>query len=94
MCRSIKTLRSSEPASAQEIEAAALQFVRKISGMRKPSQRSETAFNDAVQDITAVSQRMLDTMGLTRMIARAKEGSDELSAAAMVPRATRLRTRV
>ena len=62
MCRSIKVLRNAEPTSSQEIEAAALQFVRKISGMRKPSRRNEDAFIDAVRDITAVSQRMLATM--------------------------------
>ena len=62
MCRSIKVLRSPEPTSSQEIEAAALQFVRKISGMRKPSRRNEEAFIDAVRDITTVSQRMLDAM--------------------------------
>ena len=71
MCRSIKVLRNVEPTSAQEIEAAALQFVRKISGMRKPSHRNEEAFIDAVRDITAVSQRMLDTMGLRETVSRA-----------------------
>lgn len=69
MCRSIKTLRNSEPASAEEIEAAALQFVRKISGMRKPPRLNEEAFASAVLDITAVSQRMLDTMGVRAAVA-------------------------
>jgi len=64
MCRSIKVLRNTEASSPEEIEAAALQFVRKISGMRKPSRRNEEAFLDAVHDITAVSQRMLETMDL------------------------------
>jgi hypothetical protein len=72
MCRSIKTLRGSEAASPDEIEAAALQFVRKISGMRKPSRVNEEAFLLAVQDITAVSQRMLDTMGLRNQLAAAR----------------------
>ena len=71
MCRSIKVLRNVEPTSPREIEAAALQFVRKISGMRKPSRRNEEAFIDAVRDITAVSQRMLDTMGLRETVSRA-----------------------
>ena len=66
MCRSIKVLRNAEPTPLGEIEAAALQFVRKISGMRKPSRRNEEAFIDAVRDITAVSQRMLDTMDSKR----------------------------
>jgi hypothetical protein len=65
MCRSIKTLRGSEAASSQDIEAAALQFVRKISGMRKPSLRNEAAFNSAVAEITAASQRMLDGLTFT-----------------------------
>jgi hypothetical protein len=69
MCRSIKTLRTTEAASPDEIEAAALQFVRKISGMRKPSRLNEEAFAHAVQDITAVSQRMLDTMGVRTLVA-------------------------
>ncbi len=60
MCRSIKTLRSGDtPASEPEIEAAALQFVRKISGYRKPSMKNEAAFNAAVREISAVSERLL-----------------------------------
>ncbi|HLF79144.1 MAG TPA: DUF2277 domain-containing protein [Dehalococcoidia bacterium] len=72
MCRSIKTLRSAEAASQEEIEAAALQFVRKISGMRAPSRANAEAFVIAVQDITAASQRMLETMGLKRAPVEAK----------------------
>jgi hypothetical protein len=71
MCRSIKTLRSYEPATQEEIEAAALQFVRKISGMRSPSRVNTEAFEMAVQDITNASQRMLETMGLRRQPANA-----------------------
>ena len=53
MCRSIKLLRNgSQPATPDEIEAAALQFVRKVSGYRKPSQKNEVAFDAAVQEIT------------------------------------------
>ena len=63
MCRSIKTLRDAEPpATAEDIEAAALQFVRKISGYRKPAQRNQEQFDQAVADITAVSQRLLGTL--------------------------------
>jgi hypothetical protein len=66
MCRSIKTLRTgAEIATQEEMEAAALQFVRKISGFRHPTARHEEAFNDAVQDITAISQRLLNTMSAT-----------------------------
>jgi hypothetical protein len=63
MCRSIKTLRRSDStATAEEIEAAALQFVRKISGFRQPSRRHEASFNLAVDEITAASERLLDAM--------------------------------
>jgi hypothetical protein len=61
MCRSIKTLRSGATAATpEEIEAAALQFVRKISGFRKPTSRHEEAFDAAVAEITAASERLLE----------------------------------
>ncbi len=61
MCRSIKILRSIEPpATAEDVAAAALQFVRKISGYRKPSRANQEVFDAAVADIAAVSQQMLD----------------------------------
>lgn len=63
MCRSIKTLRSSEKAAAEEeVRAAALQFVRKISGYRSPSRANEEAFNAAVDDITEASRRLLSSL--------------------------------
>jgi hypothetical protein len=63
MCRSIKVLRDFEnPPSEEEIEAAALQFVRKISGYRKPSKRNEDAFGAAVDEITRSSRRLLETL--------------------------------
>ena len=66
MCRSIKTLRSGTTvATTEEVEAAALQFVRKISGFRKPTSRHEEAFNAAVQEIAKVSERLLDTLSAT-----------------------------
>lgn len=61
MCRSIKQLRRSEgPASDEEIEAAALQFVRKVSGYRKPSRVNQEIFDKAVTEIAASTRRMLD----------------------------------
>ncbi len=61
MCRSIKTLRRrDEPATAREIEEAALQFVRKISGYRVPSQKNAEAFETAVRDVATASRRLLD----------------------------------
>jgi hypothetical protein len=64
MCRSIKTLRrADEPATDDEIAAAALQFVRKVSGYRKPSRANEEAFEEAVGEISAASRRLLDSLG-------------------------------
>lgn len=68
MCRSIKRLRVSEgpAASEDEIREAALQFVRKISGYRVPSQRNRVAFDQAVQDIARVSGELLDALVTNR----------------------------
>ena len=63
MCRSIKTLRSKEgPATDEEIQAAALQFVRKVSGYRAPSNANEDAFNEAVQEIALSSRKLLESL--------------------------------
>ena len=63
MCRSIKTLRRpGEPATDEELHAAALQFVRKISGYRKPSRANEQAFNRAVDEIALTSRALLETL--------------------------------
>jgi hypothetical protein len=63
MCRSIKTLRRpDETATEEEIRAAALQFVRKVSGYRAPSRKNEEAFNAAVDEIAEASRRMLDAV--------------------------------
>jgi hypothetical protein len=60
MCRSIKTLRGAEPpTSADDIQAAALQYVRKVSGYRQPAQRNRAAFEAAVAEISAVTGRLL-----------------------------------
>ena len=60
MCRSIKTLYNVEPAASEdEVRAAALQFVRKLSGYRKPSRANEEAFEIAVDEIAAISWRLL-----------------------------------
>lgn len=64
MCRSIKTLRrAGEPATAEEVRAAALQFVRKVSGYQVPSHANREAFDAAVEEITASSQRLLGVVG-------------------------------
>jgi hypothetical protein len=63
MCRNIKTLHNFEPpASHEEIHDAALQFVRKLSGSTKPSKANEAAFMRAVEEITAASTRLLDSL--------------------------------
>jgi hypothetical protein len=63
MCRSIKTLRrADELATDDEIAAAALQFVRKVSGYRKPSRTNEEAFDAAVDEIAEASRRLLDSL--------------------------------
>jgi hypothetical protein len=64
MCRSIKTLRRGDDAATTgEIEAAARQFVRKVSGYRVPSQRNQEAFDAAIAEIAHVSQHLLEAIG-------------------------------
>ena len=66
MCRNIKTLHNFEPeATTEEVEAAALQYVRKISGTTKPSKANEEAFHRAVHEVAAASQRLLDALVTT-----------------------------
>ena len=63
MCRSIKTLRRpGEEATEEEIRAAALQFVRKVSGYRQPSRANAEAFDGAVEEIADASKRLLDSV--------------------------------
>ena len=63
MCRSIRTLHNFEPpATAEEVEAAALQYVRKISGTRDPSRANAEAFDAAVQTITAATRTLVDSL--------------------------------
>ena len=66
MCRNIKTLYNFEPpATDEEIRAAALQYVRKISGFHAPSSVNESAFELAVDEVTAASSRFLDSLVTT-----------------------------
>jgi hypothetical protein len=63
MCRNIKTLANFEPpATDDEIRASALQFVRKLSGATHPSHANEAAFNAAVNDVTNVARRLIDSL--------------------------------
>ena len=63
MCRNIRTLFNFEPpATDDEIQASALQFVRKLSGFTKPSKANEEAFNMAVEEVTSVARQLIDSL--------------------------------
>ncbi len=63
MCRSIKVLRRpGQPATAEEVNSAALQFVRKVSGFHKPSKANQEAFDRAVREISQASDRLLEAI--------------------------------
>jgi hypothetical protein len=63
MCRNIKTLANFEPpATDTEIRASALQFVRKLSGMNRPSRANEAVFNQAVDEVTAAAERLIASL--------------------------------
>lgn len=63
MCRNIKTLFNFEPpATDEEVRAASLQFVRKLSGFNKPSKANEAAFERAIEQVTAVAKELLDSL--------------------------------
>ena len=63
MCRNIKTLANFEPpATTDEVRASALQFVRKLSGSTHPSRANEAAFNTAVDEVTAVAERLIESL--------------------------------
>lgn len=73
MCRNIKTLFNYDPpATEDEIHAAALQYVRKISGFNKPSRVNEEAYNHAVKEVAQVSRHLLDSL-VTRAEPRNRE---------------------
>jgi hypothetical protein len=79
MCRNIKTLYNFDPpVTDEEVHAAALQFVRKISGFNKPSRTNEAAFLAAVEEITAISKNLLDSLETN---APAKNRAEEIAKA-------------
>lgn len=79
MCRSIRPLNNYEPpATNEEVEAAALQFVRKVSGSRDPSQANSDAFNAAVSSITEITRGLVDSLVTS---APAKNREDEAAKA-------------
>jgi hypothetical protein len=66
MCRNIKTLHNFEPpATDEEIHASAVQFVRKLSGFTSPSKANEPAFDRAVDDISTIARRLIDSLSTT-----------------------------
>jgi len=66
MCRNIKTLFNFDPPSTpEEVRAASLQFVRKITGMHHPSKANEDAFNTAIDEIASISSRLLHALETT-----------------------------
>ena len=68
MCRSIKPLRLPDrPATEQEIQEAALQYVRKVSGYRKPSKANEEAFQHAVYEVADATRKMLELLPAKQM---------------------------
>ncbi len=77
MCRNIRILYNfSPPTSEDEVEAAALQYVRKVSGMTKPSKANEEAFARAIAEVTAVTSRLLGEL-VTTAPPRDREGEAE-----------------
>jgi hypothetical protein len=66
MCRNIKTLFNFDPpATEEEIRAASLQFVRKLSGFNAPSKTNEAAFNQAIDEVADVARRLIDSLTTT-----------------------------
>ena len=85
MCRNIRTLHNFEPpATNDEVHAAALQYVRKISGSTKPSKVNQEAFDEAVEEVFAVSRKLID-----QLVTRAPPKNREIEAAKARERARR-----
>jgi hypothetical protein len=86
MCRNIKTLFNFDPpATDEEIHAASLQFVRKLSGFNAPSKLNERAFNDAIDEVAAVARRLIDSLTTTA----SPKNREEVAAAARARSAER-----
>jgi hypothetical protein len=86
MCRNIKTLFNFDPpATDEEIRAASLQFVRKLSGFNKPSQANEAAFDRAIDDVADVARRLIDSLET----GASPRNRDEVAAAARARSAER-----
>ncbi len=66
MCRSIKTLRGTEFADDEQVRAAALQYVRKISGYREPSRANRPVFEQAVEEVAQSTRRLLESLAINK----------------------------
>ena len=85
MCRNIKLLFNFEPpATEQEIRAASLQFVRKVSGFQKPSMANQAAFDHAVEEIAAASRHLLAALETNSAPRNREEEAERLRARAAV----------
>ena len=85
MCRNIKTLFNFDPpVTREEVRAASLQFVRKITGFNKPSQANEAAFDDAVDEIAKISARLLRSLETTAVPKNREEEAAKAKARAAV----------
>ncbi len=90
MCRNIKTLFNFDPpATEDEVRAASLQFVRKLSGFNAPSKANEAAFDQAIDDVAAVARRLIDSLSTNA----APRNREEVAAAAKLRSAERFGTR-
>lgn len=86
MCRNIRTLFNFDPpATEEEVRAASIQFVRKLSGFTKPSKANEAAFNEAVDEVAVVARRLIDSL----VTASAPRDRDEWAARARARAAQR-----
>ena len=95
MCRNIKLLHNFEPpATEKEIRASALQYVRKVSGMRTPSAANQAAFDRAVEEITAITTRLLLEELETRASPRDRETERERAKARGQAREARIRATI
>jgi hypothetical protein len=84
MCRNIKNLFNFDPpVTEEEVKAASLQFVRKISGFNKPSHTNEEAFNTAIDDIAAVASRLLRSLETTALPKNREEEAAKARARAL-----------
>ena len=82
MCRNIKTLFNFDPpATDEEMRAASLQFVRKLSGFNAPSKANENAFNKAIDDVAKIARRLIDDLDTHRAAEEPGRGSGESKSA-------------